>query len=143
MEILSRPYDSNEYKNLLKEASRRKPIVRNRTLRSVTKTYKSDSIAQSYLDWCTGWYFCLFLHVSFLFYLFFSCILHGFFGMQVLSSAWFLLKLFFLSTIAELAEKIDLARDDRLRTLNLLRGFFYWLEVKYSVYYNMYYLCKG
>ncbi|XP_015885753.3 uncharacterized protein LOC107421105 isoform X2 [Ziziphus jujuba] len=81
MEILKRPYDSNECKNLLKEASCRKPIVRDRTLRSVTKSYKSDSIAQSYLDWCT-----------------------------------------------DLAEKIDLARGDQLRTLNLLRGFFYWLK---------------
>ncbi|KAH7524567.1 hypothetical protein FEM48_Zijuj06G0133300 [Ziziphus jujuba var. spinosa] len=81
MEILKMPYDPKEYKNLMKEVSCRKPIMRDRILRGVTKSYKSDSIAESYLQRCT-----------------------------------------------ELAEKIDLARGDRLRTLNLLRGFFYWLK---------------
>ncbi|KAF3447049.1 hypothetical protein FNV43_RR12229 [Rhamnella rubrinervis] len=81
IEILKRPYNSIEYEDSLQEISCRRPIVRDRDLRSGTKSYKSDYISESYLDWCT-----------------------------------------------ELSEKIHLARDNRLKTLNLLRGFFYWLQ---------------
>lgn len=34
-------------------------------------------------------------------------------------------------TLADFAEQIDLAQYDEHKSLNLLRGFFYWLEVSF------------
>lgn len=50
MEILSRPYDSKEYGELLHEVSDRKLRERDRELRGGRKSYPLESVGKSYLD---------------------------------------------------------------------------------------------
>uniref|UniRef100_A0ACD5TM22 Uncharacterized protein n=1 Tax=Avena sativa TaxID=4498 RepID=A0ACD5TM22_AVESA len=81
--VLSRTYDQNEYEELLRRATDRKPVSRQKHLRNVSKCYATGVLGLSYLD-----------HYP------------------------------------DLATQIDSAGTDEGR-LNLLRKFFFWLEVMY------------
>ncbi|CAM0955431.1 unnamed protein product [Alopecurus aequalis] len=48
--VLSQPYDRSEYKKLLRKATDRKPVSRQRHLRSASKCYATDITGPSYLD---------------------------------------------------------------------------------------------
>ncbi|KAA8546454.1 hypothetical protein F0562_002807 [Nyssa sinensis] len=48
--ILRRPYDNNEYEELLEEINARKPMEGRRELRGGTKSYSADKCSKSYLD---------------------------------------------------------------------------------------------
>ncbi|KAK3135527.1 hypothetical protein QOZ80_5BG0420000 [Eleusine coracana subsp. coracana] len=48
--ILNQPYDQNEYEELWKKATDRKPVNRQRHLRSASKHYATKEIGLSYLD---------------------------------------------------------------------------------------------
>ncbi|KAK2659411.1 hypothetical protein Ddye_005944 [Dipteronia dyeriana] len=50
MKILQKPYDHKEFKDLKREASRRRPKKLSRELRGVTKTCTLKSLGKSYLD---------------------------------------------------------------------------------------------
>ncbi|XP_059630625.1 uncharacterized protein LOC132273656 [Cornus florida] len=80
--ILKRPYDQEEYEELLHNIKARKPVQRNIDLRcSGSLFYQASNIGKSYLD-----------HYD------------------------------------DLKSKISEARFDRRKALNLLRGFFYWMQ---------------
>ncbi|PON91572.1 hypothetical protein TorRG33x02_126110 [Trema orientale] len=82
MEILKRPYDSQQHKVLWEEVSRRRPKVKDINLRRETISCPlENSFSKSYLD-----------------------------------------------QYSDFAEQIDLAKYDDHKSLNLLRGFFYWLK---------------
>ncbi|KAL6610243.1 hypothetical protein ACP70R_040212 [Stipagrostis hirtigluma subsp. patula] len=49
--VLSQPYDQNEYEELWRKATDRKPVSRQRHLRSATKRYATEAIGLSYLDY--------------------------------------------------------------------------------------------
>ncbi|XP_066373792.1 uncharacterized protein [Miscanthus floridulus] len=49
--ILSQPYDQNEYEELWRKATDRKPVSRQRHLRSASKRYVTEAIGLSYLDY--------------------------------------------------------------------------------------------
>ncbi|CAN6216489.1 unnamed protein product [Urochloa humidicola] len=48
--VLSQPYDQNEYDELWRKATDRKPVSRQRHLRSASKRYATGAIGLSYLD---------------------------------------------------------------------------------------------
>ncbi|CAN6201268.1 unnamed protein product [Urochloa humidicola] len=48
--ILSQPYDQKEYEELWRKATDRKPVSRQRHLRSASKRYVTEAIGLSYLD---------------------------------------------------------------------------------------------
>ncbi|KAK3138726.1 hypothetical protein QOZ80_5AG0372660 [Eleusine coracana subsp. coracana] len=48
--IINQPYDQNEYEELWKKATDRKPVSRQRHLRSASKRYVTKEIGLSYLD---------------------------------------------------------------------------------------------
>ncbi|KAL5201949.1 hypothetical protein ABZP36_012901 [Zizania latifolia] len=48
--VLSKPYDLNEYKELLRKATDRKPVSRQRHLRNASKAYATGAVGLSYLD---------------------------------------------------------------------------------------------
>lgn len=48
--VLSQPYDQNEYEELWRKATDRKPVSRQRHLRSASKGYVTGAIGLSYLD---------------------------------------------------------------------------------------------
>uniref|UniRef100_A0ACD5THG6 Uncharacterized protein n=2 Tax=Avena sativa TaxID=4498 RepID=A0ACD5THG6_AVESA len=48
--VLSQPYDQNEYEELLRKATDRKPVSRQKHLRSVSKRYATGVLGLSYLD---------------------------------------------------------------------------------------------
>ncbi|XP_062179677.1 uncharacterized protein LOC133884331 isoform X2 [Phragmites australis] len=52
--ILSQPYDQNEYEELWRKATDRKPVSRQRHLRSASKRYVTEAIGLSYLDYYPG-----------------------------------------------------------------------------------------
>uniref|UniRef100_A0A804R3C5 Uncharacterized protein n=1 Tax=Zea mays TaxID=4577 RepID=A0A804R3C5_MAIZE len=49
--VLSQPYDQNEYEELWRKATDRKPVSRQRHLRSASKRYVTEAIGLSYLDY--------------------------------------------------------------------------------------------
>lgn len=49
--VLSQPYDQNEYEELWRKATDRKPVSRQRHLRSSSKRYVTGAIGLSYLDY--------------------------------------------------------------------------------------------
>ncbi|KAL6848564.1 hypothetical protein ACP4OV_021590 [Aristida adscensionis] len=49
--FLSQPYDQNEYEELWRKATERKPVSKQRHLRSTTKRYITEAIGLSYLDY--------------------------------------------------------------------------------------------
>ncbi|KAG8068621.1 hypothetical protein GUJ93_ZPchr0005g15806 [Zizania palustris] len=49
-DVLSKPYDLNEYKELLRKATGRKPVSRQRHLRNASKAYATGAVGLSYLD---------------------------------------------------------------------------------------------
>ncbi|XP_020527690.1 uncharacterized protein LOC18441876 isoform X1 [Amborella trichopoda] len=50
MVVLSRPFNMSEFKQLLHEASDRRPIVRQRNIRNGSKSYETEKLGLSYLD---------------------------------------------------------------------------------------------
>jgi hypothetical protein len=52
--VLSQPYDQKEYEELWRKASDRKPVSRQRHLRSASKCYVTGAIGLSYLDHYPG-----------------------------------------------------------------------------------------
>ncbi|XP_020262118.1 uncharacterized protein LOC109838067 isoform X2 [Asparagus officinalis] len=59
MAILDKPYDQDEYEELLEEAKERKPLSKQKHLRSMSISYETKEVGQSYLDhfpgtWCVG-----------------------------------------------------------------------------------------
>ncbi|KAJ4761397.1 Phosphate acyltransferase [Rhynchospora pubera] len=49
--VLSHPFDQNEYEALMNEAIRRKPVMKHRNLRNMSKGYRTPEAGQSYLDY--------------------------------------------------------------------------------------------
>lgn len=58
--VLSKPYDRSEYEDLLRKATERKPVSRQRILRSASKHYATDIVGLSYLDHYRGGYYIFF-----------------------------------------------------------------------------------
>ncbi|KAF3329086.1 hypothetical protein FCM35_KLT06164 [Carex littledalei] len=49
--VLSKPFDQHEYEALMNEAIRRKPVMKHRNLRSMSKRYHTHEAGLSYLDY--------------------------------------------------------------------------------------------
>ncbi|KAJ3691753.1 hypothetical protein LUZ61_020917 [Rhynchospora tenuis] len=49
--VLSNPFDQHEYEALMNEAIRRKPVMKHRNLRNMSKGYRTHEAGQSYLDY--------------------------------------------------------------------------------------------
>ncbi|KAJ1696070.1 hypothetical protein LUZ63_004582 [Rhynchospora breviuscula] len=49
--VLSHPFDQREYDALMNEAIRRKPVMKHRNLRNMSKGYRTHEAGQSYLDY--------------------------------------------------------------------------------------------
>ncbi|KAJ4790031.1 Phosphate acyltransferase [Rhynchospora pubera] len=49
--VLSDPFDQHEYEALMNEAIRRKPVMKHRNLRNMSKGYRTPEAGQSYLDY--------------------------------------------------------------------------------------------
>lgn len=56
----------------------------------------------------------------------------------IISAGFYVLNLSPLFFLAELATKIQSVQYDRPRTLNILRGFFYWLQVVFILLWNIF-----
>lgn len=50
MAVLSKPYDQSEYEELLKKATERKPLNKQKHLRSMSISYATKEVGQSYFD---------------------------------------------------------------------------------------------
>ena len=55
--VLSQPYDQSEYEELLRKATARKPVCKQRHLRSASKRYATDTTGLSYLGHYPGGYY--------------------------------------------------------------------------------------
>jgi hypothetical protein len=55
--VLSQPYDQSEYEELLGKATDRKPVCRQKHLRSASKSYPSGKLGLSYLHHYPGGYY--------------------------------------------------------------------------------------
>lgn len=53
-DVLSKPYDLNEYKELLRKATDRKLVSRQRHLRNASKPYATRAVGLSFLDHYPG-----------------------------------------------------------------------------------------
>lgn len=52
--VLSKPYNQAEYEELLEEATKRKPLSKQKHLRSMSISYATKEVGQSYLDHYPG-----------------------------------------------------------------------------------------
>lgn len=52
--VISEPFDQREYEALMNEAIRRKPVMKQRNLRSMSKRYRTHETGLSYLDYYPG-----------------------------------------------------------------------------------------